>query len=155
MSESAKESIEITKSKLLLVEGIDEQFAFEKLFDEINISNVQVISYKGKDNLFNKLDAIIDTPGSDGLVNSIGITRDADEDAIFAFTSIANTLNKLGLAVPVGMNQVCEKHGISISVFILPDCSSSGMLENLFVESIKDTPIFDVCIDEFLNLNNS
>src|SRR5262249_6952778 len=68
---------EIARSKLLLGEGREEELFFEALLKFMNVPDVQIESYGGKDKLPAYLATLSTRPGFAGLT-SIAITRDAD-----------------------------------------------------------------------------
>ncbi|CAB3288031.1 protein of unknown function [Methanocaldococcus lauensis] len=88
------ENEKIESEKVLFVEGKDEENFFEELLNYMGITDVQIISYEGKDNLKNKLEAITKTPGF-SKVQIFGIVRDADEDVRGAFQSVRDTLKNV------------------------------------------------------------
>ena len=81
-------------------------------------------------------------------ISSVGIVRDAESKiAQSAFQSIQSSLRRVNLPVPERMNQ---RFGNSpaVSVFILPDNQSSGMLETLLCKTLEGTQMSE-CIDGF------
>jgi len=107
---------------------------------------VQVEAYEGKDRLRKYLEALPFRPGFRDLI-SLGITRDADDDLNGAFSSICYYLSEYGRPVPEAPS-VPAGSSPSVSVFIFPDCASSGMLEDLFLASTDDDPR-QACLDRF------
>jgi hypothetical protein len=78
----------LTKPKLLVGEGIEEERFFKALLLRLGIYDVQVESYNGKDHLASYLKSLPKIPGFDALV-SLGVTRDADLDAVEHFREFA------------------------------------------------------------------
>ena len=80
--------VEIKKDKLLLVEGNDDQNFFQKLMQEVAIDGIQIISMGGKEGFkIPNFKSVINTPGF-REVKSLGIVRDADNNADNAFRGI-------------------------------------------------------------------
>ncbi|MFQ5793994.1 MAG: DUF3226 domain-containing protein [Candidatus Bipolaricaulia bacterium] len=92
------------------------------------------------------LETLIITSGFDD-VTSLGIVRDAEEDATTAFRSVCGSLGRARLSVPK-QPMVVAGSNPKVSVFILPDCSNSGMLETLCLQTISNDPIMS-CIDQY------
>ncbi|MDJ0557365.1 MAG: hypothetical protein QNJ68_23530 [Microcoleaceae cyanobacterium MO_207.B10] len=122
----------IEKSKLILGEGKEDVMFLSQLIEYLEINNIQVNSYGGKDNLNNYLKTLPLIPGFSNL-RSLGITRDADDSFDDASKSIEYSL---------------KKHKLNeIENFILPDNSSPGILEDLCLKSIDTDQIS--CIEDF------
>lgn len=138
--------------KQLLVEGRDEELFIGALLRELGISGVQIQNCRGKDNLSIVLLEIAQDPDIH-LINSIGIVREADLSASRAFQSVQSALRHAGLPVPTRMLQPTTGNPI-ISIFIMPDNSSAGALEQLCLSALADDPATP-CIEEFLACVNS
>lgn len=140
---------EITKSKLLAVEGIDEVNFFKALFDYQGIQEVQILNFEGKTNFSSRIRSIVNIPGFKN-VSIFGLIRDADTlPPKSAYDSIKGALEKANLPVPSEVNSFSNTE-LSVGVFIMPGKSSQGMLEDLCLSSIADQPVYD-CITEFFN----
>lgn len=143
-------NIEIEKEKLLLVEGKDEEYVFGVFCRQLKIMNVQIICYEGKNNLKNKINAVMSTPGFE-KVRSIGIEQDGNDDSQATFQSIKDILKNCRLPFPLECGIPVKEDSIQINVFIMPDCcQSNGMLEDLFLKSIEAERIYIECIVPFL-----
>src|SRR2546423_867197 len=94
----------INKPKLLLGEGTHEVAFFEAFLDDLQIDDVQVMSYGGKRNLVHQLRALRATPGFANII-SLGITRDADLNANATLQSLNNVLVQVGLPNAAGHGQ--------------------------------------------------
>ncbi|NET46055.1 DUF3226 domain-containing protein [Okeania sp. SIO2B3] len=127
----------IEKSKLILGEGKEDVMFLSQLIEYLEINNIQVNSYGGKDNLNNYLKTLPLIPGFSNL-RSLGITRDADKSFDDASKSIEYSLKQHKL------NQI---ENLKIEKFILPENSSPGMLEDLCLKSIHTDEIS--CIENF------
>lgn len=136
----------IDRSKLLLGEGVDEVRFFESLFRHLGLTDVQVADTGGKDNMRAVLKTLPRLPRFPQLT-SLGVARDADSDAAAAFQSVCDSLKRAGLDSP-GVAGGSANGPPRVSVFILPDCKSKGMLETLCFQSIAgDTAI--KCVDQY------
>jgi len=133
-----QKSISIEKPKLIIGEGREEKILFSALLKFLNLDDIQVESYEGKDNLGKFLKTLHLIPGYQQL-KSLGITRDADDSFISALTSIQNFIQKSNL----------NTNNLKIDIFIMPDHSSSGMLEDLCLASIQADEI--QCAEAFLD----
>ncbi|MGH7173109.1 MAG: DUF3226 domain-containing protein [Gemmataceae bacterium] len=141
-------TVAITKPKLLLGEGKDEARFFNALLGELGITDVQVVDYGGKTKLKDYVEALAQTPvsGFAGLI-SLAITRDADVDATAAFASAAAALANVGLTVPSAHGRFAGTNP-QVGVWILPDGSTPGMLEDLCLASVQ-TDLALPCVDEY------
>src|SRR5262249_14199645 len=122
----------ISLSRLLLVEGETPSHFFEALACHLGISNtIEIRSFGGNDNLQNFLGAIVKSHGFAETVQSLGIIRDAEMDAVAARQSVDS---KIAIAkLPAQIKR---------SVYILPDNAKPGMIETLCLESISHQPHF-------------
>jgi hypothetical protein len=138
--------IELRLPKLLLGEGTEEKYFFYALLTHLEIKDVQFLNYDGKTNLGSFLKTLPKLSHFSD-VQSIGITRDADEHVPRAFQSVADALRRAGLAVPNALNTwtSCTPH---VAVFLMPDCKAPGMLEDLCIQSLRDRPEWK-CIGPF------
>lgn len=143
------DKIEIKAQKLLLVEGDDDQGFFQKLIEEIGVDDMQAHSMGGKDNFRTpNLKSVIYSPGF-REVKSLGITRDADDNADNAFSSICAILRTLGLPVPNQPMEIINRN-IKIGVLIIPPNAQRGEIEDLCLSSIGEYSEIK-CIDDYFD----
>jgi len=154
-------SITIKKEKLLLVEGKDEIHFFGALFRHINQIDIQVEMAGGGDNFKNEIPMLVKTRGFDGL-KKIAVIRDAEKkEAVNAFKSAKNSLRKalkeLNESKPLNQRikyLLPDAPGIfssgspPIGIFIFPDNSRPGMLEDLCLKTVEDHPAMK-CVNGF------
>lgn len=139
--------IKIVESKILLVEGDDDERFFNKLIEELEVGGIQTVKYRqiGTKDLLNALkkDSNFKT------VDSIGIVGDADTNANSAFQGIADSVRDVGLPVP---DRVLASAGdkLKVTIMILPDGKSGGMLEDLCLASVKNDPAMP-CVENYFN----
>ncbi|MBW1615880.1 MAG: hypothetical protein JRJ49_04960, partial [Deltaproteobacteria bacterium] len=144
-------NFKIESKNLLAVEGKDECNFFKALLknSDINKTKIQIIDISGKNQFADKFDALYIGEGFK-RIKQLGFVRDAEEKpAQSAFQSICGILRKKKLPTPDKPNQVTEKQGLKIGVYIMPDNKEAGMLENLCLQTIKDKPIND-CIQNYI-----
>jgi len=143
--------MKIEQENILAVEGKDELNFFEAMLKFVGIGSVQIIDVGGKDNFKNRLSGLIQSEGALEKIKNMGFVRDAEKlEADSSFQSICGILKKYELPCP---NEICkpfENDGKKIGIFIMPDNRNCGMLEDLCIESIKDTPILK-CIESFIS----
>ncbi len=137
----------IAKPKLLLVEGKDEVNFFSALLVDLSLGDIQVQGVGGKSRLRDRLKVVVRGPSHE-IITSVGIVRDADENPNGAFDSIRGALQAAGLPFPTAPLQPVVKDGLQVMVMILPDGKTPGMLEDLCLESVKETPAM-LCVDEY------
>jgi hypothetical protein len=138
----------LSKPKLLIGEGKEEVDFFTAFLTHLNISNVQVEQYQGKQGLASYLRTLVVRPGYLNVV-SLGITRDADNSAQSAFQSVCGSLQRASLPVPSQPGEVVGDNP-QVSVMILPDGQNKGMLEDLCLAAVEIDPVLQ-CVDEYLN----
>jgi len=142
------ESIKIEKRHLLLVEGKDEKGFFEDLSKHLQIGDLQIIDCQGKDNIRDKLKAVIKSPAF-SMVTSLGVVRDADNSYDTAFQSISQAIKDAGL--PVSPNHLLTgDQKPRVSVWIMPGKGRTGMLEDLCLEAVSGDPAC-LCVEQYFD----
>lgn len=138
---------QISKPRLLVVEGIEACVFFDALLKQMGLADtVQTQDFGG----VNELSSFLRTlPGTSGFrqVTSLGIVRDAENNAQSAFQSVCGSLKRAELSVPQ-QPMVGASGSPKVSVFVLPDCSSPGMLETLCLQSVETDPVMS-CVAEY------
>jgi len=149
MSPVSLGSRQITKSKILIVEGIDEEYFFKAYFKFLSISDIQVLPIGGKTLLPDYLDVLITDSNFISKVQVLAIIRDADDNANSAFQSVCSALRNSSLPVPSAPLQPVSNNLI-VNVMIMPPGSSSGMLEDLCLRSVSSDPALP-CLDSYFS----
>ena len=140
--------VKIELPKMLLVEGESDRRFFKALLGRLSaIETVQVEPYGGKSKLRNFLRLLQVSPDYQEI-DSIGITRDADQSSASAFQSVRDLLASAGLDAPAGPKTPTGGKP-RVSVYILPDCKSAGMLETLCLAAVKDDAALP-CVEQYL-----
>ena len=134
-------------STQLLVEGNDQRNFFEAFVRHLGVSGVQVQNFGG---VYDLSEFIMNMSGMDEFsdhVRSLGIVRDAEASAQEAFRSVQGSLRRIGLTAP---DRPRQRVGVSpsVSVLILSDDDSPGMLETLLCRTFSGSGL-DGCIDSF------
>jgi len=129
---------EIVSARVLAVEGEEDRLFFDAFIKALGFPTVQVIAYNGKDKLRRFLRALVKMTTFD-RVEHLGITRDADDSAVNATTSVRNAVSAADLPVPA---QSCEPSAPKprVSFIVVPPGANSGMLEDLCSASVADHP---------------
>ncbi len=136
-------NIEIKKSKVILVEGKNDENFFIAFIEYLQIENIQVLSIGSKNNL-NKVLKAIKTYN----INCLGIVRDADEDAKSAFKSVCSALKNAGLPIPKIPLELAKGKPSVITLIIPPN--SKGCLETICFEAYDDNNLKN-CVHEYFN----
>ena len=132
----------------LLVEGNDDRNFFEALAGHLGLQDVQIQNFGGVNSLRRYLAGLAAAPGFSN-VRRLGIVRDAEASPTSAFESVQSSLTNAQLPVPDGPMQ--ETTGTpAVSVLVLPDGQSTGMLETLLCRTFADTPV-DACLDDLFD----
>ena len=135
---------EIRYKKVLLVEGEDEKNVFTALLRFLNISEVDVIPAGGKENFKGKFSVLSKRTNFDNIEN-LGFIRDAEENAAkSSFGSMYNIIAPVlaDFALPKTPGEVARTGSKTCGIFIMPDCASSGMLEDLCIKSVENQDLF-------------
>lgn len=152
------DKVEIKKDKLLLVEGNDDQNFFQKLLQEIVLNDIQIIPMGGKENFgtinFKK---VIIAPGF-REVKSLGIVRDADDNADNAFRGICTVLKECGLPVPAQPMEIISASlklrecdlpmELKVGVLVIPPGAAKGEIEDLCLTAINEYNELE-CIENY------
>ena len=156
MAESRSAKRQIEQTRLLIVEGRDEEFLFAAMLEQhLARQDIQVMGIGGKTRLADNLRALVKAPGFSS-VEAIAIVRDADKTpgdssvpaARSAWDSVIAALNGVDLPVP-------STHGAfspgtpRTAVFILPDGEHDGMLETLCLRAVADSRDAWPCVERY------
>ena len=137
----------ITYSKVLIVEGRDAFEFFKALLRNLNLlAEIEIRNAGGVDQFSDYLRTLMAASGFSRVI-SLGIVRDAEEDADAAFQSVCTALRQVGMSEPQRPMAVADGKP-RISVFILPDCENRGMLETLCVQAVRDDPAYQ-CVEQY------
>ena len=145
--------ISIKKPRLLVVEGDDEARLFNALFahiekDGVKINDIQIIDAEGKRNIKSRIEVIVRHTDF-SKVSSIGIVRDADDNADDALRSVQGALRAAGLTPPDTALSLAG--GVpKVAVLITPYGKSSGMLEDVCLEAMEDDPAMG-CVQDYFS----
>ena len=127
--EVGPDPVEIILPKLLLVEGESDRRFFRTLLGKLfSTETIQVEPYGGRSGLKRFLRLLQISPDYP-TVDSIGVTRDADESSTSAFHSVRDLLTSAGLDAPTEPNMPTRGKP-RVSVFILPRLQDSGDVGN-------------------------
>lgn len=138
-----------------MVEGNDERNFFEAFTEHLQLPNVQIQAFDGKDRLREFLETLAGVTDFQ-TVKRVGIVRDADESADAAFRSVGAALRNANDAirssgaefpVPDRPEQLVGERP-ALNVMILPGEGQAGMLETLLCRTFVGDDV-DRCIDRF------
>ena len=112
--------VKVEKDRLLLVEGNDEKSLFEEILLKSGIDDLQVYDAGGKDRFPGRLEALLaDARVRNVNIRSVGIERDADDDAAQAYRSVCNALKQNELVAPP-QTEVLSSGSPRVAILILP-----------------------------------
>lgn len=143
-----EESLSIERPHLLLVEGRDETGFFGAYIKYLNLSNIQIIE-TGKTEFKRRIKILPALPNFD-QVRSIGIVRDADDNAKSAFDSICSSLKLARLPIPEQV-LVSTPGSPHITILIMPpDGEGTGrMLEDVCFASVTQDKAIE-CVNQYI-----
>jgi hypothetical protein len=148
-------SVTIVKSKLLVVEGRDEEMFFAAaLRDHLGLTDLQIMPIGGKTQLTQNLMIVVNDVDF-STVQSLAVLRDADltapgatrASAAQAFQSVCGSLRHVGLPCPAAHGQFAAGTP-RVGIFIIPNGVDDGMLETLCLLSVSTLPEFP-CVDAY------
>ena len=148
-SPSSEEDWSIEKPKLLLVEGNDEVRLFGALAKHIGADDVQIRAYQGRNNIRGFLRAVRQAPGYSDL-ESIAVTRDADENSDGAARSVRDALRATGFPVPESPLEPERGGGIAVRYLIIPPNGETGALEDVCLASVAEDPA-TACVETYFD----
>lgn len=139
----------IDTTKLIIVEGDDDERFIQELLRELNILDTEIINVGG--NNFREYLPEIGKISGFASINQLAIISDADDDAHSTFQRIVNSINRIDdydLVPPTERNTFCPGSP-SVGVFIITKKDSEeGMLEDLCLASVEDHESMK-CVDDF------
>lgn len=144
----------IEQSRLLLVEGSDDEWFFRRIMERRSLSGVQIFQYSERGTLGDFLTDVLILNPDFSSVNAIGIVRDADTSYHQAFQSLGDSCRLAGLPVPSAPLAYAEGSlnysAIRVVAYVMPDNSSQGDLEALCLEAVKESSAVP-CVDHFFD----
>ena len=133
----------------LLVEGEDDRRVFKALLKHMSIDGIQIQKYGGKDNLRNFLRILVEDEDF-GVVQSIGVHRDADTDANSAGESVKHALSDCGLPTPNAPIESDPHHdGPRVAYIVVPHGESTGSIEDVCIGSIGNQAVMS-CVEKYM-----
>ena len=137
----------INQPRVLVVEGKDEIHCFSALVAHLKLSGFQIITLEGKGNLRDRINRVRSASGFAENAISLGVIRDADQNATGAFESVADALRSAGFQRPSAPGQFFGDSP-RVGVLILSADGSQGMLEDLCLQSVADDLAMS-CVDDY------
>ena len=151
-----EERVKIEKRKLILAEGKDDFYFFChacKFYR--NVDDVQVMNFKGIDNLPNFLMLLVNDESYD-KVETIVIARDAETDASAALISMqgsverANNKKSANIPKPTKSFAYVQNDSLKTAFMIFPGPQQKkGTLEDLCLLTVEDNLLLE-CVDGYL-----
>lgn len=145
----ASRPIQITESRVIVVEGKDDAIILEELMKSQDISGIQVIPSGGKDNITNFIEALLKMPEFRDTVTFLGIMQDNDTNPEREFKRINRALQHHDLPIPSNPLEVAGEE-LKVCICMLPNSGTPGMLEDICLQSVGDDPAIS-CVDEYFD----
>lgn len=141
---------QIRKQHILVVEGTDEQYFFDALLRNIDISSIQVVSIGGKTQFRSQLGAFKNLPGF-SRVDAVGIVRDCDANRQGAFDSVCGALRANELSIPEAPLAFTGSTP-RVGVLVMPPqaTGTDRMLEDLCLAAVSDDPAMN-CVEAYFD----
>jgi len=146
----AAHPLAISRRKLLLLEGKDEEHFFNELLACMDILDVQCLEVGGKDRFPESLRLLTSgTVTGFDRVERYAIIRDSHDSPEDTLKSVCDLLRKTGQPVPPRPGVFTTDTVPRVAVYLLPSPQRRGSLEDLCLESFKDHPVMP-CVDNFI-----
>jgi hypothetical protein len=136
--------VPIEKPKVVLCEGPFDQAVLSQLAKAQGL-DIDIRIYGGKDNLKNFMPAFR-KQADFAKVETLLVTRDADESEEDAFKSVRDTLKNSDLLPPSGNGTFSCGGTPKVGVFII-GVDGRGAMEDLCLTSVRDRPEFP-CVEQ-------
>jgi hypothetical protein len=136
---------------VLVVEGRDMFGFFLAMLRELNLDHqIEVRNGGGTPDLYDYLGDLKTIAGF-AAVTSLGVVCDCEADPVVAFRDLCNGLRRASLAVPAAVLTATATPPLPrITVHLLPDANTPGMLETLLWRALAADPLFH-CVEEYLD----
>jgi hypothetical protein len=136
---------------VLVVEGRDMLGFFFALLRELGLTKqAEVRNGGGVPDLYDYL-AVLPNVSNFDKVTSLGVACDTETDPAVAFNNLCNALQRAGLSVPAAALQPTTPPAVPrVTVALLPDARTPGMLETLLWRSLSADPLIS-CVVQYLD----
>lgn len=138
----------VKKTKLLIVEGKEDEYFFTALMSHLLLDDIQVMPIGGKTLLRDSVEALSLAPNFNKVI-TLGITRDADDNPSGAFQSVCDAISNANLRPPSKQLSVANGKPRTV-IMILPKPGITGTLEDVCLDSVANTPEME-CLTEHLD----
>lgn len=128
---------------LIAVEGVDDAIFISELLSKIGADNekIGIVDVGGNNNYFEFIRQFFKSPGFTSKKNrSLSIICDADEDHHISASKIQNAFSASGYK-GVTIGELTETKEFKIGLFVLPNCTSSGDLEKLCLDTVSGSEL--------------
>lgn len=142
---------QITHEKAIITEGKDDMHFVIHYCKHLNFNPTEIDfgSVDGKDKFEDELSTYVKNPGFSNL-KKIAVIRDAEQNYKNTFKSMCTILKKLNLPCP-DKTESFTSGTPSTGIFIFPSKNRAGMLEDLLIDTVRDSPIIKRgCVDSFI-----
>ena len=141
--------LSIERSKQVIVEGEDDVRVLNALSRYLSVSDVQVVSCGGYDNLSNFLRILRVLPDFARL-QSLAVVVDADQDAEGRRRGVSDRLASAGLPRPVRPLEPISEAGLTVTYLVVPHDAEGTMMEDVCLNSVSDDPAMG-CVDQYFD----
>src|SRR5437867_8459758 len=133
--------------RLLLVEGKDEVNFITAIRSHLNITNVEIRSFEGNDNLRPFLVALRNIEGFETVLY-LGIIRDAEGNGNAAIESIRGALHDAGYSAPATALTLSAPNP-RVAFLVNPFGRPDGRFDDVCAQAVRETPIM-ACVERYI-----
>lgn len=146
---------QILKKKLLLAEGKDTESFMSVLLNVSCLEGFQVLDFRNVENFQPFIKGLVNRADyRESDIESIGVVRDAEQNASAAFESVRNALKAASLDGPSQPGKITTGKP-RIGIYLLPDLdASTGMLEDLCLKMLE-TDAATACVEQYFQCLSS
>ena len=139
--------------KQVVVEGEEDVRVLDALRRHLDISDIQIVSCGGYDNLSNFLRTLRALPDF-GRLRSLAVVVDADRNAEGRRQGVSDRLASAGLPRPKEPLEPVLESGLTVAYLVVPHDAPGTMMEDVCLNSVADDPVMEcveryfVCVDQ-------
>lgn len=148
----AQLDLNIEVPKQVIVEGEDDVRVLNALRQHLDISDIQIVSCGGYNNLSNFLRTLRALPDFARL-QSLAVVVDADQDADGRRRGVSDRLASAGLPRPGRPLEPISETGLTVAYLVVPHDAPGTMMEDVCLNSVSDDPAVE-CVGQFMDCVN-
>jgi hypothetical protein len=127
----------IDKSKMIMVEGVDDLNFIHALLLRLRISDIQIVDIGGNPYFEEQLEQV-KLGNRHRQLTSLALIADADQNPQRVFEELRTYITNLGWVTPPQTGLFSEHSDLRVGVYILPNNQDFGTLEHLLLQTLPE-----------------